>query len=328
MKNESSIAPAIYVQPGKGHVSVNPIYGCGVGCPFCVNQADPWRPEGTKRPRQPLASVEQLVDRLAAHKDVWSPLRLSLLDFGEPFSTRRQPILRSLLEQLDERLEGQSTLITTRLHPGPAMLDWLATLTRIRLSLFVSLGDAAGGVRPVTPVEPRLRLLRDAHTRGIHSVMLLKPLVSAWTTDAGLEHLLGRAVGTCAEVVLGGLTTSPEIDRSLTEAGWPAASERDGSGRVDSELRDRVLAIAERVAPKMTLSEHRSCAINRRFSMECRVAGGTLDELLENPPTRNCRCVRATPESACERCVLADDVRESSYSATDAAGCCRLKRVA
>ncbi|HEY3451459.1 MAG TPA: radical SAM protein, partial [Myxococcales bacterium] len=167
--------PPLSYNEGKGHLSVNPICGCSLGCPYCLNLSD-----GIGRERRVLAPVGELVRTLADRADLVRQLRLSVMDFCDPFDPTVLPVLRELLEGLQDRLPGQVVLLTSRLHPGQRWLDWLGSLS-LRVSVFVSLGDATGRVPAVTPVAPRLQLLEDCHDRGLHSVMLLRPLVREWT---------------------------------------------------------------------------------------------------------------------------------------------------
>ncbi|HEY3358063.1 MAG TPA: hypothetical protein VGQ83_32740, partial [Polyangia bacterium] len=135
---------------------------------------------------------------------------------------------------------------------------------------FVSLGDATGRVPAVTPVAPRLQLLEDCHDRGLHSVMLLRPLVREWTDPAGLRRLLASAEGCCDEVVLSGLQLSPPVEASLTAAGWPVPEIPAGdNGGLAPEFRAVVRALATSVVRSVPVSEHRSCAINRRLRLRC-----------------------------------------------------------
>ncbi len=278
------IAPAICFKDGKGHVSVNPSYGCGIGCPFCINKADPWHAAGQARSSLPLAGVGEILDELQRRSAQLAGLRLSLLDFCEPFLPSMRRPLRALLAGLDARMPGQAVLLTTRLHPGKPLLDELVGLQNLRLSLFVSLGDATGGVPPVTPVGPRLELLADAAQRGLHAVALLKPLVREWTRPAQLRQLLRCAARSCHEVVLGGLQLSPSIERSLQRAGWPVPSAgAEPHGAVEPELRREVMAMAAALLGDIPASEHRSCAINRHFAMPCLVAGERREAVASEP---------------------------------------------
>jgi len=270
-------APAIAFEEGKGHVSVNPVYGCNVGCPFCINQADPWRPVagGAKRSgRAVLASALEILDALERDADTVSQLKLSLMDFCDPFEPALEPTLRHLLCGINDRLPDQAVLLTTRLAPRADMLRWMAGLRNLRLSLFVSMGDACGGVPPVTPVGPRLDLLSDSARQGLHTVMLLRPLVQEWTDPTVLRRLLEHAAGTCHEVVLAGLSLAPVIEASLRASGWPVpACPADAHGGVDPQMRRQVLQLADEVMAGTTpLSEHRSCAVNRHLGLPCKVA--------------------------------------------------------
>lgn len=267
-------APAIAFEQGKGHVSVNPVYGCNVGCPFCINQADPWRRAAGGSSRRVLSSALEILAALERDAETVSQLKLSLMDFCDPFEPALEPTLRHLLAGINDRLPGQAVLLTSRLRPDAKLLAWMAGLDNLRLSLFVSLGDACGGVRPVTPVQPRLELLRDSARLGLHTVMLLRPLVREWTVPAVLRLLLEHAASSCHEVVLAGLSLAPVIEASLRAAGWPVpASPADANGGVDPELRSEVLAMAREVMQGDTpLSEHRSCAVNRFRGLPCKVA--------------------------------------------------------
>jgi len=203
--------PAISYEEGKGHISVNPVYGCRVGCPFCVSLADPWAPAAGAGIRRFLAPVDEILDAL--HKDAARVrrLRLSLLDFTDPFDPQLSGVLRSLLTGLSQRLPGSVVLLTTRLHPGRSTVRWLTTLRDLDVSVFVSLGDAAGGVRPVTSVRRRLQLLADCADAGLHTATLLRPLVREWTRIDALRDLLEIAARSSHEIVMGGLRTTPDI---------------------------------------------------------------------------------------------------------------------
>lgn len=266
-------APAVAFEEGKGHVSVNPVYGCNMGCPFCINQADPWRPAAGGTGRVVLASVLEILTALEQDAETVSQLKLSLLDFCDPFEPALEPTLRHLLAGINERLPGQAVLLTSRLQPGKELLRWMAGLRDLHLSLFVSLGDGCGGVRPVTPVQPRLDLLEDSAQLGLHTVMLLRPLVREWTRDTVLRGLLEHAARTCHEVVLAGLSLAPIIEASLRASGWPVpARPADANGGVDPQLRQQVMAMAAEVLGDIPLSEHRSCAVNRHSGLPCKVA--------------------------------------------------------
>ena len=270
----ATTAPAVAFEEGKGHVSVNPVYGCNVGCPFCINQADPWRPASGGPAHVTLARVPQILEALKRNAATLSQLKLSLMDFCDPFEPALRPRLRQLLGGLNRVLQGQVVLLTSRLHPGQPLLRWMASLRNLRLSLFVSLGDACGGVRPVTPVEPRLRLLADSADSGLHTVMLLRPLVDEWTRTEVLRRLLVHARATCHEVVLAGLSMEPLIEASLQASGWPVpARPADAHGGVDPRMRQRVMELAAQLLRQQTpCSEHRSCAINRHHGLACKVA--------------------------------------------------------
>jgi len=288
--------PAIAWMEGKGHVSVNPVYGCGQGCPFCISQADGWDCGG--RAGRQLASVPQLVEALVARREPLAALRLSLVDFADPFERALVHTTQELLEGIGQHLPGQAVLLTSRLHPGEAVLDRLAGLRRLRLSVFVSLGDATGVVPPVTPVRPRLDLLAGCKQRGLHAVTLLRPLVREWVQPAALRDLLAEAVVASDELVMAGLQLAPAIRESLQRAGWPVPSRPcDEYGGVEVELRDEVLALAGELGAGLPVSEHRSCAINRHHGLACQVAGPQLepvlccgfDQGLEAEPLYSCR---------------------------------------
>lgn len=270
----ASAAPAMAFEEGKGHVSVNPVYGCSVGCPFCINQADPWRSAAGGSGRVVLASALELLAALERDASTVSQLKLSLMDFCDPFEPALEPTLRHLLAGINERLPGQAVLLTTRLRPDDDLLRWMAGLDNLRLSLFVSLADACGGVRPVTPVRPRLDLLQQSAQLGLHTVMLLRPLVQEWTVPSVLRRLLVHAADTCHEVVMAGLSLEPIIEASLRAAGWPVpARPADAHGGVDPLLKQEVLAMARELLGHHTpLSEHRSCAVNRHRGLPCKVA--------------------------------------------------------
>lgn len=267
-------APAIAFEVGKGHVSVNPHHGCNIGCPFCISQADPWRPAAGTSGRMVLASVLEILAALERDAEIVSQLKLSLMDFCDPFEPALEPTLRHLLTGIGERLPGQAVVLTSRLRPSDELLRWMAGLDSLRISLFVSLGDACGGVPPVTPVEPRLALLKQSARLGLHTVMLLRPLVREWTRAEVLRRLLEHAHRTCHEVVLAGLSLPPVIEASLRAAGWPVpASPADAHGGVEPGLRREVLDLAQEVLGDHTpLSEHRSCAVNRHRGLPCAVA--------------------------------------------------------
>jgi DNA repair photolyase len=269
---DQRVPPALAFKPGKGHISINPVDGCRIGCPFCIGQDDPWRTGQTVQVRSRLASPAQLVEGLRRRAAEVAPLRLSLLDLCDPFEPSLEPLLIELLRGLAVALPGQAVLLTTRLAPRPGLLELIAGLDALRLSLFVSLGDATGGVVPVTPVEPRLKLLEESSRLGIHTVMLLRPLVREWTRARELRSLLLRVRHICHEVVLGGLLRPTAVEDSLRRAGWPVPAEPPSpDGQVSLDLRDEVVALAEAlgVGP---ISEHRSCAINRHHGLTCRVA--------------------------------------------------------
>ena len=256
--------PPLSYNEGKGHLSVNPVCGCALGCPYCLNLAD-----GIGRERRVLSPVRDLVQALEERRALVRQLRLSVMDFCDPFDPTVLPVLRELLESLQDRLPGQVVLLTTRLHPGPTWLDWLRSLG-LRVSVFVSLGDATGRVPPVTPVAPRLQLLEDCRDRELHSVMLVRPLVREWTDPASLRRLLAHAEGTCDEVVLSGLQLSPPVEASLKAAGWPVPVVPAGdSGGLAPDFRASVRALAANVVRTVPVSEHRSCAINRRLRLRC-----------------------------------------------------------
>ena len=321
--------PAVCYEQGKGHVSVNPVYGCNIGCPFCVSQADPWRPVGDGQTT--LAPVQAILEGLVQHAAWLRRLRLSVMDFCDPFDPAVRPQLRQLMQGLDANLPGQVVLLTTRLHPGEQLLRWLASLHNIKLSLFVSLGDAAGGVQPVTPVKARLRLLEQSSRQGLHTVMLLRPLVAEWTRRCSLRRLLEHAARSCHEVVLAGLNLTPPVQASLLTAGWPVPAEpADRHGGVERQLRERVLQLSRQVVGQLPLSEHRSCAINRHRELGCTVAAGCAAGPLE---IRACRgyCSMAAPRTeaaplplrACEWCL--GQGPETDHRPRDAAGYCLLK---
>ncbi|MGC4120169.1 MAG: hypothetical protein QM765_37425 [Myxococcales bacterium] len=210
-----------------------------------------------------------LVGALEERVGLVRQLRLSVMDFCDPFDPTVLPVLRELLEGLQDRLPGQVVLMTSRLHPGPKWLDWLMSLS-LRVSVFVSLGDATGRVSPVTPVAPRLQLLQDCRDRSLHSVMLLRPLVCEWTEPAALRRLLASAEDCCDEVVLSGLQLSPPVEGALTQAGWPVPAIPAGdNGGLAPEFRASVRALAAAVVRGVPVSEHRSCAINRRLRLRC-----------------------------------------------------------
>ncbi len=273
----NSRPPPLSFREGKGHVSVNTTYGCGIACPFCISRADPW---GTRvansTPLQTLASPDRILDDLQRHAESVAPFRLSLLDFSDPFTPRIEPVLRELLSGLADRLPGQAVLLTTRLAPKPGLLDLITEVGSIlHVSLFVSLGDATGGIEPVTPVAPRLTLLRESARRGVHTVMLLRPLAREWVRTSDVRELLAFAADTCHEIVLGGLQTPPEVERSLRKAGWPLPSYRSPHGAVEPSLRNEVVALAEELGD-LPVSEHRSCAVNRFHEIPCFVARRNL----------------------------------------------------
>lgn len=265
--------PPLAFKEGKGHVSVNPTYGCRIGCPFCISQADPWQMEGSGCPPWNLATPEWLVEELARNASAVAPLRLSLLDFTDPFTPSLEPTLRTLLTGLAKRLSGQAVLLTTRLAPQPGLLDLMMELnSALHLSLFVSLGDATGNIPPATPVPPRLELLRESARRGLHTVMLLRPIAREWVRGSTVLELLKQARDTCHEVVLGGLRAPETVENSLERAGWPRPAYRSRAGEVEPRLRDRIVSIAEK-SGVLPVSEHRSCAFNRFHEMSCLVAG-------------------------------------------------------
>ncbi len=280
-------APAIAFEVGKGHLSVNPYHGCNIGCPFCISQADPWRAAGGSG-RVVLASVLEILAALERDAEIVSQLKLSLMDFCDPFEPALEPTLRHLLAGIGERLPGQAVVLTTRLGPSRGLLRWMAGLDSLRLSLFVSMGDACGGVRPVTPVAPRLALLEQGGAQGLHTVMLLRPLVREWTRADVLRRLLVHARRTCHEVVLAGLSLPPVVEASLRSAGWPVpAAPADAHGGVEPDLLREVLSLADEVLGHDTpLSEHRSCAVNRHRGLACKVAHHEHAERGDEEPSR------------------------------------------
>ena len=333
---QRSAPPAIAFERGKGHVSINPVYGCRIGCPFCVGLADPWTALSTAGVRRKLATTAQILEALENRADAIGTLKLSLLDFADPFDPDLRDVLTDLLVGIDRRLPDQPVVLTTRLHPGRSFLDWLVERTGVRPSVFVSLGDAAGGVRPVTSVGRRLKLLADSRARGLHTVMLLRPLVREWTRWAALGDLLRHAERTCDEVVLGGLQMSGPIRASLQVAGWPVPRRpADEFGGVSAGFRDEVVLAASVMAPALPVSEHRSCAVNRHQGLPCRVAGDGLAS--EGPSIQACAFCRfdvqqlapsrldrapARPTEACAG-FCRFDVQDR-----DEGGYCRLRCVA
>lgn len=253
--------PALSFKEGKGHLSVNPIYGCSLGCPYCINQAD-----GVGAGRCTLASIPELLDALERNASLVRRLRLSVLDFCDPFDPTVAPVLSELLEGIAARFPQQVVLLTTRLHPDLARLDWLAMLP-LRTSVFVSLGDATGRVPALTSVERRLDLLADCRVRGLHAVALLRPLAREWTDPKALRRLLASAVAD--EVVVSGLVRSPEIDAGLKARGWPIPAVSGGD--LEPSLQREVLELAGELQPGVPVSAHRSCAINRRWGLPCLV---------------------------------------------------------
>lgn len=253
--------PAISFGDGGGHLSLNPIAGCSVGCPFCFNLADHIGPE-----RQALASIDQVLATLVAHEAAVRRLRLSVLDLCDPFDATVRPLLRALLEGLAALLPDQVVLLTSRLHPGAAVLDWLKALP-LRVSVFVSLGDATGRVRPVTPVQRRLSLLEDCRARGLHAAMMLRPLVAEWCEPRTLGRLLELAERCCDELVVSGLNLTSEIEASLRARGWPVPAQAAGGGDLAPELR----SLIARTVRSVPVSEHRACAINRHRRLRCEV---------------------------------------------------------
>lgn len=347
----SRTAPALAFRRGKGHLSVNPVAGCTLMCPFCIGRGDSWSQGASFAGLRPLSTVPRILETLEAHADRVRPLKLSIMDFTEPFLVGNQRLLDALLRGLDERLPGQAVLLTTRLHPGEPFLDLLAGLKRLKLSLFVSLGDATGGVRPVTPVWQRLKLLEDSSDRGLHTVMLLRPLVREWSRASALRFLLGHAAATCHEVVLSGLSLRPEVEAGLSQAGWPVPRQpSDEHGGVEPGFALEVMALAEKVLGQVPLSEHRSCAMNRHHRLPCLVAwdaqgsAKTLDggegaqpELGARPSPDVSRCrldteARGLTVRAC-RCFADLDDRPMSQTRADrrprdAQGYCLMRRAA
>lgn len=265
--------PALSFGEGKGHLSVNPVSGCGVGCPYCLNLADGIGPE-----RSSSSSVEAVLDTLVQHEEIVRRLKLSLLDQSDPFDATIRPVLRALLEGLAARLPEQLVILTSRLHPGTDLLDWLRTLP-LRVSIFVSLGDATGRIVPVTPVLPRLALLHNCRARGLHAVMLLKPLVAEWCDPSTLRNLLEFANTGCDELVVSGLRLTPEIEASLRARNWPVPSAPNAE--IDRELRATITEIVRSIP----VSEHRSCAVNRRHGVPC----GVLRATEHLPAVKACR---------------------------------------
>lgn len=298
--------PPISYNEGKGHLSVNPVCGCALGCPYCLNLAD-----GIGRERRVLAPASELVQTLEEHASLVRQLRLSVMDFCDPFDPTVLPVLRELLLGLQDRLPGQVVLLTSRLHPGPRWLDFLMAL-ELRVSVFVSLGDATGRVPPVTPVAPRLQLLGDCRDRSLHSVMLVRPLVREWTEPRSLRELLACAESSCDEVVLSGLQMPPPVEASLRNAGWPVPAQAAGdSGGLTPDFRSSVRALAASVVRTVPVSEHRSCAINRKLRLRCVV---TRHPTPGAGPGASALCVMA----CCGPDVTADaPVRVDGY--------CRLK---
>ncbi|MBI5516520.1 MAG: radical SAM protein [Deltaproteobacteria bacterium] len=261
---------AVTVYGHRQRVSVNPSYGCPLGCGYCILAGD-----GLGDPTRvtPLARVERVLDVLSTHRDAVGDLALHLFDHSDPFLSANEEATAALVEGLARRGFLNQVSLTSKVPPALATLRRIARCDGPAVTVYASLADTSGRVERVPP-EARVALLRLAREAGLRAVLLLRPLHPAWTSLPQLAPYLRALRGSVDEVVLTGLRVDHATQALLAARGVEVPVGPPGASLLDPRFADEVARCVDENLPGVPLSRRRSCAANRLHQRDCRKRTG------------------------------------------------------
>ena len=246
-------------------VSLNTTYGCPIKCEYCVLlqdniNADPFRVNVISTVHELLAEYDKALRSDARLEN----LKISVGDHSDPFLPKVVADTLAILEGLAARGIKTPILLTTKLRPPTEILDKIAALD-LKLTFFISIADTSNRNNrfDIDNVHNRLAALRDVKSRGIHTVLYIKPWDAEWTTPSKIAELVRENRMWIDEVVLSPL-------QGTTSDYYTSLKKISEIGHYGSDLENRLITEISKAAPDLAISRKRSCSINRRHDHPCR----------------------------------------------------------
>lgn len=245
-------------------VSLNTTYGCPIKCEYCVLlqdhiNADPFRVNVISTVPELLAEYDKALRSDARLEN----LKISVGDHSDPFLPKVVADTLAILEGLAARGIKTPILLTTKLRPPTEILDRIAALD-LKLTFFISIADTSNRNNrfDIDNVHNRLAALRDVKSRGIHTVLYIKPWDAEWTTPSKIAEIVRENRMWIDEVVLSPLQGTIRDYASLKKL--------SETGHYGSELENRLITEISNAAPDLPISRKRTCSVNRRHDQPCR----------------------------------------------------------
>lgn len=253
----------------KNRVAISPVYGCNLGCAYCLLKADRF-PDFPHAIPTRLADVPASLTALDSIRKEVEGFRISIGDHTDPYLPINTADTVALVSGLASRNYANPVAITSKKSPPQEVLKEIGR-SRLRVSQFVSLGDTTGRVEHIT-VEERLALAERAHSCGIHTVLLLRPLSRAWCDPEEFYPALQKFAGCVDEVVVSGVRLPDPIRAALLEKGLGVET-TSGIGHavahIQQDFEAAMVAMVVRALPGIVISRTRSCSSNRRYNLPC-----------------------------------------------------------
>lgn len=254
---------AITIYPNR--ISINSHYGCNLACQYCCLVFD--RLSSAPFLAARISSIENLFDEFdrIPIDSPYAKLNLSVGDHSDPFlNPEIAADTLKILQGLEARGVTTPVILTTKLRPSDIILDQIAKLHQLKLSVFLSIADTSSEERvDLNNIENRLIALKEFKSRGVHTVFLLKP-IGSWTDPAIIKKMVYDNRDSIDEVVL-----SPLMDDEISNYQKIGLYD-EPIGQYGSDFEDLIVSEIHSASPEIPVSRKRSCAINRHWGLACK----------------------------------------------------------
>jgi len=246
--------------------------GCNNGCGYCIQEKDvDYDNSGIHND----FSVKSLLKQLEEHPFVSKRQPLVIGNATDPFLKKNLDDVKALLKGLESQNYKSSVSIITKLYPkdrgilGNKTLNMLSRFINIKPVLLVSyVGYKNRKLEPPSGKD-RVKLIRQAHDRGIPTILYYRPLSATWMDDGEpvlekIERVATETKGNIDALVYGGLYYTEEIQANIKKRGLPEPFKNPLVGKnYDSRtIRRDLKKIFRRVNPGLGMFQSTSCGVS------------------------------------------------------------------
>lgn len=292
---------AVTIFPHKSRVSLNPLFGCDLGCKYCICQND-------STSASTIRQVSTVTETITAFESVLDEIKnyiIHPMDFTEPLE-KNCAITLELLRGLAQLNFTAPVILTSKAGPPLSVLKEIKSLG-LNILIFSSIADTSGLIEP-QPVSLRERLIRNSSIAGIPVFLALKPIHNSYTNVKRLTPVIARNARYMTGIVITGLRAPATIRRKMSRQGIDINNE--GAGNLllpDANLEGNLIRVINNIAPQLKVYPRRKCAIYETCDIDCQPKDPSLKwpDIVAYQSTSTLKCGIVLRRNAEGYCCLA-----------------------